>query len=66
MPQSNIDALIALASFVATLLLSRVVARIQRGELPGGALWVMYLRTLVGFLLAAAIIYGYRTFFLPS
>jgi hypothetical protein len=66
MPQSNIYALIALASFGATLLVSRVVVRIQRGELPGGDLWVLYLRTLVGFLFAAAIIYGYRALFLPN
>jgi hypothetical protein len=63
MPQNNIYALIALASFGATLLVSRLVVRIQRGELPGGDLWVLYLRMLVGFLFAAAIIYGYRAFF---
>ena len=66
MPQSNVYALIALASFGATLLVSRVVVRIQRGELPGGDLWVIYLRMLVGFLFAAAIIYGYRALFLPN
>jgi hypothetical protein len=58
--------LIALASFGATLLLSRVVVRIQRGELPGGDLWVLYLRMLVGFLFTAAVIYGYRALFLPN
>ena len=66
MPQSNVYALIALASFGATLLVSRVVVRIQRGELPGGDRWVLYLRMLVGFLFAAAIIYGYRALFLTN
>jgi hypothetical protein len=66
MPQSNVYALIALTSFGATLLVSRVVVRIQRGELPGGGLWVLYLRMLVGFLFAASIIYGYRALFLPN
>ncbi|MDR2180462.1 MAG: flagellar biosynthesis protein FliR [Synergistaceae bacterium] len=66
MPQSNVYALIALASFAATLLVSRVVVRIQKGEMPGGDLWVLYLRTLVGFLFAAAIIYGYRALFIPN
>jgi hypothetical protein len=66
MPQNNVFALIALASFAATLLISRVVVRIQKGELPGGDLWVLYLRMLVGFLFAASIIYGYRALFPPN
>ena len=60
MPQSNVYALLALGSFGATLLVARVVVRIQRGELPGGDLWVLYLRTLLGFLFAAAIVFAYR------
>ena len=59
-PQNNIYALIALASFGATLLTARLVVRIQKGELPGGPLWVLYLRTLLGFLFAAAIVFAYR------
>jgi hypothetical protein len=62
LPQGNIYALMALGSFGLTLLVSRLVVRIQKGELPGGAMWVMYLRTLVGFLFAAAIVFGYRAF----
>ena len=62
MPQSNIYALTGLASFAIALLVARLVVRIQKGELPGGTLWVMYLRTLLGFLLAAAIIFGLRAF----
>ena len=64
MPQSNIYALMALGSFIATLFIARVVVKIQKRELPGGDLWVMYLRTLLGFLFAAAIVFGYRAFFL--
>lgn len=60
MPQSNIYALVALASFGATLLIARLVVKIQKGELPGGDLWVLYLRVLLGFLLAAAIVFAYR------
>ena len=59
-PQSNVYALIALASFIASLLLSRVIVKIQKGEFPGGSLWVLYLRTLLGFILAAAVVFGYR------
>jgi hypothetical protein len=58
-------ALMALASFGATLLTARLAVRIQKGELPGGALWLLYLRTLLGFLFAAAIVFGYRSF-LPA
>ena len=62
MPQSNIYALIGLASFGAALVVARLWARVNRGELPGGSLWAFYLRMLVGFLLAAAIVFGFRAF----
>ena len=63
MPRSNVYALLGLLSFVLSLLVARLVVKIQRGELPGGDLWVLYLRMLLGFLFAAAIVYGYRSFF---
>ena len=63
MPQSNVYALLGLLSFGLALLVARLVVRIQRGEFPGGDLWVLYLRMLLGFLFAAAIVYGYRSFF---
>jgi hypothetical protein len=62
MPQNNLYALMGLASFGAALLIARLVVRIQKGDLPGCALWVAYLRTLLGFLFAAAIVFGYRSF----
>ena len=60
MPQSNIYALSALASFGAALLAARLWVRVNRGELPGGDFWAFYLRMLVGFLLTAAVVFGYR------
>lgn len=63
MPQGSVYALLGLLSFVLALWVARLVVRIQRGELPGGDLWVLYLRILLGFLFAAAIVYGYRSFF---
>ena len=63
MPQSNMDALIALASFGAAFLAAKIWVRVSRGELPGGGIWALYLRMLVGFLLAAAIVFGYRALF---
>ena len=63
MPRSNVYTLLGLVSFALSLLVARLVVKIQRGELPGGDLWVLYLRMLLGFLFAAAIVYGYRSFF---
>ena len=63
MPQSNIYALIAIGSFVAALIVAKLAVKIMKRELPGGNLWVMYLRTLLGFLITAAIFFGYRALF---
>jgi len=62
MPIKNVQALIALASMICALFVAHIVVRIQRGELPGGDLWVLYLRILLGFLFAAAITFGLRSF----
>ncbi|GHV44931.1 hypothetical protein FACS1894204_02910 [Synergistales bacterium] len=62
MPQNNIYALTALASFGGALLIAHIVVKIQKGEMPGGDLWVLYLRILLGFVFAAAIVFGYRSF----
>ena len=63
MPQGNVYALLGLFSFGLALLVARLVVKIQRGEFPGGDLWVLYLRMLLGFLFAAVIVYSYRSFF---
>jgi hypothetical protein len=65
-PQNNVYALMALASFGASLLTARLTVRILKGEMPGGALWVLYLRMLLGFLFAAAIVFGYKSFLPPG
>lgn len=62
MPIVNVQALIALALFFASLFVARIVVRIQNGSLPGSALWVLYLRMLLGFLFAGAIILGLYSF----
>ena len=62
MPQSNLYALIGLASLGGALLAARLWVRVDRGELPGGSVWAFYLRMLVGFLLTAAVVFGYRSF----
>ncbi|MDD2207448.1 MAG: flagellar biosynthesis protein FliR [Aminobacterium sp.] len=62
MPTENINALMALGMFIGALLVARLVVKIGRGELPGGKLWIFYLRMLLGFLLAGAIILGFYSF----
>ncbi len=62
MPIVNVQALIALVLFLASLFVARIVVRIQNGSLPGSALWLLYLRMLLGFLFAGAIILGLYSF----
>lgn len=62
MPIRNIQAFIALGSFIGALLVAHIVVKIQNGEYPGGELWVLYLRILLGFLFAAAITFGFKSF----
>ncbi len=62
MPIVNVQALIALGMFLAALFVARVVVRINSGTLPGGRIWVIYLRMLLGFLLAGAAVLGLYSF----
>lgn len=62
MPVVNIQALIALALFFLSLFLARIIVRIQNGSLPGGPLWVLYLRVLLGFTFAGSITLGFYSF----
>ena len=59
MPEINVQALLALGMFLGALFVARVVVRIQSGDWPGGALWVLYLRILLGFLFGGAIVLGF-------
>jgi VIT1/CCC1 family predicted Fe2+/Mn2+ transporter len=61
-PTPNIQALIALALFLISLLIARAVVNINSGRWPGGGPWVLYLRMLLGFLLAAAITFAFYAF----
>lgn len=62
MPIVNVQALIALGLFIGCLFLSRIVANIRQGKWPGGELWILYLRILLGFMLAASITLGFYAF----
>jgi hypothetical protein len=62
MPVRNIQALLALGSLIGAFFISHIVVKIQNGEMPGGDIWVLYLRILLGFLFAAAITFGYYSF----
>ncbi len=62
MSSVNVQVLVALFLFVLCLVLSRMIVNISSGKWPGGALWVTYLRVLLGFLFAAAITLGMYSF----
>ncbi|NLX84483.1 MAG: flagellar biosynthesis protein FliR [Synergistaceae bacterium] len=61
-PPVNLQALVALALFGATLLIARMVVNIQSGKWPGGPMFVLYLRVLLGFLFASSIGLGFYCF----
>lgn len=61
-PAVNLQAIVALVLFGVTLLLSRMVVNIQSGKWPGGPLFVVYLRVLLGFTFAASIGLGIYCF----
>mgnify|MGYP000972438175 CR=1 FL=1 len=61
MPAINVQALFALGMFLAALCVARIVVRVQSGEWPGGALWVLYLRILLGFLFGGSIVLGFSS-----
>ncbi|MDL2298097.1 flagellar biosynthesis protein FliR [Synergistaceae bacterium OttesenSCG-928-D05] len=48
--------------FGVALLLARMVVNIQSGKWPGGPMFVLYLRVLLGFVFAASIGLGFYSF----
>ncbi len=61
-PMVNVQALIAIVFFAAALLVARSVMNIYRGKWPGGTGVLFYLRMLLGFLLAGAIVLSFYSF----
>lgn len=61
-PYVNIQAFVALALFGVSLFLARMVVNIRSGKWPGGAMWVTYLRMVLGFTFAASIGLGIYSF----
>jgi len=61
-PAVNLQALVALALFGASLVVARMVVNIQSGKWPGSPAFVLYLRVLLGFLFAGAIGLGFYCF----
>jgi hypothetical protein len=62
MPVQNSNALTAIGMFLGALFVAKLVIKIRKGDLPGGKIWVFYLRMLLGFLIAGAIILGLYSF----
>lgn len=61
-PMVNIQALAAGAFFLIAMFAARIVANIYNGKWPGGAVFVVYLRILIGFLLTGAIVLAFYSF----
>ena len=61
-PAVNLQALGAMVLFAASLIVARMVVNIQSGKWPGGPIFVLYLRVLLGFLFAGAIGLGFYCF----
>lgn len=61
-PTVNLQALVAMVLFGVALLLARMVVNIQSGKWPGGPMFVLYLRVLLGFVFAASIGLGFYSF----
>ena len=61
-PSVNIQAFVALGLFGVSLLLARMVVNIQSGKWPGSAVWVTYLRMVLGCTFAASIGLGLYSF----
>jgi len=61
-PDVNVQALMAIALFAIALLVARIINNINSKKWPGGVLWVLYLRVLLGFLLAASVVLGFYAF----
>jgi hypothetical protein len=58
----NLQALIAIVFFAAAVAVSRMVVNIHSQKWRGGPGMLLYLRVLLGFLLAGAILLGYYSF----
>ena len=61
-PSVNLQAFVAHALFGVSLFLARMVVNIRSGKWPGGAMWVTYLRMVLGFTFAASIGLGIYSF----
>jgi hypothetical protein len=61
-PPVNIQAIIALCFFIAAVVVSRTVVNIYSNKWKSPGLMTLYLRVLLGFLLAGAIVLGYYAF----
>ena len=61
-PRVNIQAFAAAGLFLLSLFISRIVVNIGAGRFPGGSMFVFYLRMLLGFVFAGAVVLGIYSF----
>ena len=58
----NIQAIAAIVFFVAAIAISRVIVNIYAGSWKAHPAMLFYMRVLLGFLLAGAVMLGYYSF----
>jgi hypothetical protein len=61
-PAVNLQAIAAIVFFVSAIAVSRITVNIYSGRYPSHPAVLFYLRVLLGFLLAGAIVLGYYSF----
>ncbi len=63
LPAMNFQALAGVATFGVTCLLVRIIRGVQTGRYPGGTSLLLYLRVLLGFTLAASMVFFFGAMF---
>ena len=61
-PAVNTQAIAAIVFFVAAIVVSRAIVNIYSGRWPSHPAMLFYMRVLLGFLLAGAVVLGYYSF----
>jgi hypothetical protein len=61
-PAVNIQAIAAIVFFAAAIVVSRVIVNIYTGRWKAHPAMLFYMRILLGFLLAGAVVLGYYSF----
>jgi hypothetical protein len=61
-PKVNLQAIVAIVFFASAVAVSKITVNVYSGRYPSHPAMLFYLRVLLGFLLAGAIVLGYYSF----